>query len=137
MTRKIRITEKRLLKAGFTLCDNDLYELKLVKVTFPKCHWIELWARTERGLGIFLETTQETTKDEDPEVVCLELHHIKHMCELNNLVFALTGSYLEIKDPITSSIDSKIKHLTECLLDIPQELKDLKKRYDYEPHEIF
>ena len=91
--KKIKITEKRLLDLGFTLEDNDLYTITILNVKLPEFKRIELWTRTEWGLKMFLSTDQ----GEQPDQTMMELPHIRHIDELQNLFFALTGTDLEHK----------------------------------------
>lgn len=91
--KKIKITEQGLLDLGFTLEDNDLYRTTILDVKLPEFKRIDLWTRTEWGLKMFLDTSQ----GEQPDQTRMELPHIKHIYELQNLFFALTGTCLEYK----------------------------------------
>jgi hypothetical protein len=99
----IKITEKRLLDLGFTLNDNDLYELNLVNIKTPEFNRIDIWARSERGLRIFVDISEGV----QPDQTSTELPHIKHIDELQNLFFALTGTYLEYKPNICINSHNK------------------------------
>ena len=89
--KKIKITEQGLLDLGFTLDDVDCYELNLGRVLMPEFHNIDLWTRTERGLSIFMSIAYGN----NPDQTDTELSHIKHIDELQNLFFALTGTELD------------------------------------------
>lgn len=89
-----KITEECLLKLGFKQQDNDLFELELLNIKTPEYHNISLWARTERGLVVFLDIYQ----GKKPQSTSTPLYHIKHIHELKNLYFALTGTEFEIKE---------------------------------------
>ena len=94
--KKIKITEYDLLKLGFEQSDDDLFELELINIKMPEYSNIHLWTRTERGLIIFMGTAQ----GEDPQQTDTALPHIKHVHELQNLYFALTGTELSYENEI-------------------------------------
>ena len=91
--KKNKITEQGLLYLGFKLDDNDLYELNILNIKLPEFNRIDIWTRTERGLRMFVDVSQ----GKQPDQTSMELPHIKHIDELQNLFFALTGTYLEYK----------------------------------------
>ena len=90
MKQNIKITENELLKLGFEQSDVDLFELQLTKIRTPKLIDVSLWARAEGGLIITLGISE----GDDPQQTDTQLHHIKHVHELQNLYFALTGTNL-------------------------------------------
>jgi len=90
---KIVITEQELLKLGFTLDDGDCYTLNLLNIGLPEFKKVELWTRTNWGLKLFLDVAQ----GKEPKETSIELPHIKHVDELQNLYFALTGIRLNYK----------------------------------------
>ena len=94
--KNIKITEEQLLKLGFEQSDDDLFELVLLKIKTPEYHNINLWTRTERGLVIFMGIGQ----GEDPQQTDTALPHIKHVHELQNLYFALTGTELSYENEL-------------------------------------
>jgi len=94
--KNIKITEEQLLKLGFEQSDDDLFELVLLKIKTPEYHDINLWTRTERGLVIFMGINQ----GEDPQQTDTALPHIKHVHELQNLYFALTGTELSYENEL-------------------------------------
>ncbi|WP_439132380.1 hypothetical protein [Polaribacter sp.] len=96
--KKIIITEQGLLDLGFTLEDNDCYTINILDVRLPKFKRIDLWTRTEWGLKMFLDISE----GEQPDQTSMELPHIKHIDELQNLFFALTGTMLDYKPKVST-----------------------------------
>jgi hypothetical protein len=94
--KNIKITEEQLLKLGFEQSDDDLFELVLLEIKTPEYHNIHLWTRTEYGLVIFMGIYQ----GEDPLQTDTALPHIKHVHELQNLYFALTGIELSYENEL-------------------------------------
>ena len=96
--KKIIITEQGLLDLGFTIEDNDCYTINILDVRLPKFKRIDLWTRAEWGLKMFLDVSEGN----QPDQTTMELPHIKHIDELQNLFFALTGTRLNYKPKVSA-----------------------------------
>jgi hypothetical protein len=83
----IPITEEWLLKFGFDLSDEDLF---INRIKDNDDFFYDLWTRTERGLVIFGDIMNKKTD----ETNSFKFEHIKHVHQLQNLYFALTGEEL-------------------------------------------
>lgn len=75
----VPLTEEWLLKFGFEYLANEQYEK----------HHLNLYFNWDKDTGLFLFIEDSTES--------LSFKHIKHVHQLQNIYFALTGEELEIK----------------------------------------
>lgn len=90
LRNQTKITEQGLLELGFEQSDGDFFELVIIDRNRmrPNYEFISLATRTEQNLIIWLNCYSGS----NPDQASVDLHHIKYIEQLRNLISALSGT---------------------------------------------